>query len=600
MLHFIFTERLHVLLNGNGRTSWLQKPCLFCVAVMLPFFGLTQLVEVSDALMIQTDHTGGYLGTGLSFADFNGDGKDDLSFGHHNGLLRFYEGTGMGFEEIELQLEFPAVESKAILWADIDNDGDQDLLVTCRLAPNKIYINQGDLTMLDVSASCGIAQDNRRSFGACYGDYDNDGLLDVFIANYSYSSDLPGNELYRNLGGGLFEDVTAQMGLGGSMLQCFQGQWMDHDRDGTLDLHVIRDREIYSNLFYENGALNGEGVFQEIASEIGLDVGINCMSTSPCDFDRDGDLDLFLSGGIEGNVFFENNGEGAYFLNDNPDVIMNETCWAASWMDVDCNGWEDLHVTTGIAAFTDYPSVLFQYPNAYDALFMNEMGELSEEEGTLDIASSLGFSTATGDLNQDGFPDLVSHSIGGTAKVWNGTPNDNNWVKIRPVGITSNRDGVGTKIELWIEGVPFYRETYCGENYLGQNSRWEHFGLGVEMSIDSMQVEWSSGIVDVYYNVMANQSLVITEGETAIQCQGSCLGCTYTVACNYNADAQDDDGSCDFSCWFDENVCANGAVWNASLQQCVENCPSDVDGDGLVNIEDLLLLLLSFATWCPN
>ena len=214
-------------------------------------------------------------------------------------------------------------------------------------------------------------------------------------------------------------------------------------------------------------------------------------------------------------------------LNDNPDVVMNETCWAASWMDVDCNGWEDLHVTTGIAAFTDYPSVLFQYPNAYDALFMNEMGELSEDEARLMRASSLGFSTATGDLNQDGFPDLVSHSIGGTAKVWSGIPNDNGWIKIRPVGTSSNRDGVGTKIELWIEGVPLYRETYCGENYLGQNSRWEHFGLGVETSIDSMQVEWSSGIVDVYYNVMANQSLVITEGETASQCQGSCLGCTY-------------------------------------------------------------------------
>jgi len=184
--------------------------------------------------------------------------------------------------------------------------------------------------------------------------------------------------------------------------------------------------------------------------------------------------------------------------------------------------------------------------------------------------------------------------------VWSGIPNDNGWIKIRPVGTSSNRDGVGTKIELWIEGVPFYRETYCGENYLGQNSRWEHFGLGVETSIDSMQVEWSSGIVDVYYNVMANQSLVITEGETASQCQGSCLGCTYPVACNYDADAQDDDGSCEFSCWFDENVCANGTVWNATLQQCVENCPSDVDGDGVVNIEDLLLLLLSFATWCPN
>lgn len=600
MLHFVSTERFHVLLNGNIGTPLLFKPWLFCVVVIFPLFGVAQLTEVSDALMIQTDHTGGYLGTGVSFADFNGDGKDDLSFGHHNGLLRFYEGTGVGFEELDLQLDFPAVESKGVLWADIDNDGDQDLLVTCRLAPNKIYINQGGLAMLDVSSSCGIAQDNRRSFGACYGDYDNDGLLDLFIANYSYSSDLPGNELYRNLGGGVFEDVTSEMGLGGDWLQSFQGQWMDHDRDGTLDLHVIRDREIYSNLFYENGTLNEEGIFQEIASEIGLDVGINCMSTSPCDFDRDGDLDLFLSGGIEGNVFFENNGLGEYSLIDNPTVVMNNTCWAASWMDVDCNGWQDLHVTTGIASFTDYPSVLFQYPAVYDALFMNGIGGLTEEGGMLDVSSSLGFSTATGDLNQDGFPDLVSHSIGETAKVWSGTPNENGWIKIRPVGTLSNRDGVGTKLELWIDGVPFYRETYCGENYLGQNSRWEHFGLGVETEVDSIEVQWSSGIVDVYYTVSGNQSLVVTEGETAVQCTDGCSGCTYTVACNYNTDALEDDGSCDFSCWFDDNVCANGTVWNAALQQCVENCPSDVDGDGLVNVEDLLLLLLSFATFCPN
>ena len=146
-------------------------------------YAISQLNDVSALYSINTDHTGGYLGTGLSFMDFNSDGKDDLSFGHHAGELKFYAGTGAGFNAVIFDLELPVAESKAIIWVDFDNDDDQDLLVTYRLAPNKIYLNQGDMTFLDVSATCGISQDNRRSFGACFGDFDNDGLLDLFISN---------------------------------------------------------------------------------------------------------------------------------------------------------------------------------------------------------------------------------------------------------------------------------------------------------------------------------------------------------------------------------------------------------------------------------
>jgi hypothetical protein len=243
-------------------------------------YAISQLNDVSALYSINTDHTGGYLGTGLSFMDFNSDGKDDLSFGHHDGELKFYAGTGAGFNAVIFDLELPVAESKAIIWVDFDNDDDQDLLVTYRLAPNKIYLNQGDMTFLDVSATCGISQDNRRSFGACFGDFDNDGLLDLFISNYGYATDVPeGNELYRNLGNGLFEDVTAEFGLGGANLQCFQGQWMDIDRDGWLDLHVIRDRFIYPNLVYRNLGGQGMDLFEEVAPEIGMDVAIDRKST---------------------------------------------------------------------------------------------------------------------------------------------------------------------------------------------------------------------------------------------------------------------------------------------------------------------------------
>ncbi|MFZ8837019.1 MAG: FG-GAP repeat domain-containing protein, partial [Flavobacteriales bacterium] len=282
----------------NWRLLLISAPLLFCQPVV------SQLVIDNGVAGLETDHTGGYLGTGMSFADFNGDGIDDLSFGHHNGELKFYQGTGNGFTVLDLDLSTPESQSKGIVWADVDNDGDQDLFVAFRLAPNKLWINQGDMVMLDVSETCGIAQDDRRSFGPAFGDFDRDGLLDLFVANYGYAVDVPqGNELYRNLGNGEFEDVTEAMGMGGDNLQSFQGNWMDIDRDGWLDLYVIRDRFIYPNLFYHNlGAEMGEASFEEEAEIRGLDIAINCMSSSPHDFDRDGDLDVFVSGGLEGNV----------------------------------------------------------------------------------------------------------------------------------------------------------------------------------------------------------------------------------------------------------------------------------------------------------
>ena len=105
----------------------------------------------------------------MSFADFNGDGIDDLRrLATTDGDLNFYIGENNSFVPIDLNLETPNAESKGLLWADIDNDGDQDLFTSFRMAPNKLWINQGDMVMVDVSATCGIAQDNRRSFGPAF------------------------------------------------------------------------------------------------------------------------------------------------------------------------------------------------------------------------------------------------------------------------------------------------------------------------------------------------------------------------------------------------------------------------------------------------
>ena len=570
-------------------TAWLLLYSLAAVAQL----------EEDDAMMgVLTDHTGGYLGTGVSFADFNGDGKDDLSFGHHEGDLRFYVSTDGGFEELDLGLITPEVQSKGLLWADIDNDGDQDLFAAFRLAPNKLWINEGDMNMVDVSETSGIAQDNRRSFGPAFGDFDRDGRIDLFVSNYGYGVDIPqGNELYRNLGDGTFEEVSVDLGMGGANLQSFQAQWVDVDRDGWLDLNVIRDRFIYPNLFYMNNGSSGEVTFEESAESMGLDVAINCMSTCAHDYDRDGDIDFFLSGGLEGNVFLQNDGSGNFTDITTESLAMNEICWAGQWIDVDSDGWEELHVATSIAVYVDYPAIIYQFNQEPDELFTNNQGTL-EETGTLfQSVTSLGYSTAIGDYNDDGFVDLVSHHIGPTPEFRTSTPNENNWLKVRLEGTESNRDAIGSKIEIWRGGNYWYRETYCGEGYLSQNSRWEHFGLGSATEVDSVTIHWPNGLVETWQETEANQNLLLIEGTAP--CQDSCSGCTYSNACNFNTSATIDDGTCDFSCFFDEFICGQGSIWNANTAQCEVSCLGDLNNNGTIDVDDLLVFLSVFASVCP-
>jgi hypothetical protein len=570
-------------------TAWLLLYSLAAVAQL----------EEDDAMMgVLTDHTGGYLGTGVSFADFNGDGKDDLSFGHHEGDLRFYVSTDGGFEELDLGLITPEVQSKGLLWADIDNDGDQDLFAAFRLAPNKLWINEGDMNMVDVSETSGIAQDNRRSFGPAFGDFDRDGRIDLFVSNYGYGVDIPqGNELYRNLGDGTFEEVSVDLGMGGANLQSFQAQWVDVDRDGWLDLNVIRDRFIYPNLFYMNNGSSGEVTFEESAESMGLDVAINCMSTCAHDYDRDGDIDFFLSGGLEGNIFLQNDGSGNFTDITTESLAMNQICWAGQWIDVDSDGWEELHVATSIAVYVDYPAIIYQFNQEPDELFTNNQGTL-EETGTLfQSVTSLGYSTAIGDYNDDGFVDLVSHHIGPTPEFRTSTPNENNWLKVRLEGTESNRDAIGSKIEIWRGGNYWYRETYCGEGYLSQNSRWEHFGLGSATEVDSVTIHWPNGLVETWQETEANQNILLTEGTAP--CQDSCSGCTYSNACNFNTSATIDDGTCDFSCFFDEVICGQGSIWNQNTAQCEVSCFGDLNNNGTIDVEDLLVFLSAFASVCP-
>ena len=556
----------------------------FCISSILLFnFSVSaQFVDVSNGLLLVTDHTGGFLGTGVSFADFNGDNVDDLTFGHHNGQIRFYQGDGAGFQEVSLNIDNEGSETKSVLWADIDNDGDQDFLITNRNASNKIWLNEGNTQFLDVSSSCGISTSpNTKSYGASFGDYDNDGYLDLYICNYHTDIINIQNELYHNNGDGTFTDVTMTSGVGNGLSQTFQSTWIDIDNDSFLDLHIINDRVQCPNAFYHN---NGDGTFTDMASDWGVDIGVYAMSSTFGDCDRDGDMDLYVTNGTDGNYLFFNDithGNGFIDVTDIEGVQVNQLCWGACFIDHENDRWTDLYVATGIAVFSDYPTV-FDIMGVQPNAFFSSSGSPPMQNVSTETPQSeqYTFSIAKGDYNNDGFPDLVSHQVGLYASMISATPNENHFLKVMPQGTIVNRDAIGAEVMVYhsdgqntgINEVEL-DVVFCGDKYLSQNSRFLQFGLGSSTQVDSVVVQWPGGEEESFIGLSIDESVVLIEGASNQYCP--------------NPSA----------------FCGSGTIWDEGTQTCVsveqeDQCPADVNNDGYTAILDLLIVLNQFGTFC--
>ena len=541
-----------------------------------------QFVNASNDLQLFTDHTGGYLGSGLSFADFNGDDIDDLTFGHHAGQIRYYQGDGVGFEEIQLNIDNGVNESKSVLWADIDNDGDQDLLITNRNASNRLWMNSGNMQFTDVTSSCGISTSSiSRSYGASFGDYDNDGFIDLYICNYHTDVINIKNELYHNNGDGTFTDVTVSSGVGNGLQQSFQSTWIDIDKDRFLDLYVINDRLDYPNSFYLN---NGDGTFVDMGPVWGADLEIYAMSSTFADYDCDGDMDLYVTNGSAGNVLLSNNlNQGMGFVNvtSSLGVEVNQLCWGACFIDHLNDSWLDLYVGTGFSVYTDYPNIFEEYPALSNAFFT------SNGTGSLDVSSELSeelqhtFAMSTGDFNNDGFPDLVSHQVGLNASVISAIPNENHYLKVRPQGTTVNRDAIGSEVYVYHSSAENTEVNavkvdvvFCGDKYLSQNSRHLQFGLGSSTQVDSVVIQWPGGFPETFLGISIDSSVVLVEGASIQDCPNP------------------------------SSFCGSGTIWDEATQTCVsfqeDLCPTDVNNDGFTSIQDLLELLGQFGTFCPT
>lgn len=539
---------------------------LVCVSPLLSSTAI-QFVDVTEEAGISFRHINGAegayhlpetLGAGGAFFDVDSDGNLDLYLVNSGyweesaadeTLSALYRNNGDGtFTDITTTAGVGnrGNYGQGAACADYDNDGDVDLYVT-NFGANVLYRNNGDGTFTDSTASAGVG-DPGWSSSACFLDYNLDGHLDLFVVNYLvYSLDVPylpcGEEdgtqtychpslfegapdtLYHNNGDGTFTDVSKESGVGG-VGGLFHGKGLgvvsaDFNNDGAPDLYIAND-DTRNDFFYNNG----DGTFSEISLLAGCAYSFNGvaqagMGVAAGDYNGDGLQDIFVTNlSYETNALYRNNGDGTF-----TDVIYEAHLGKESYLfvgfgtgffDADNDGWLDLFVANGhiIDNIEDTHDILtYRQP---DQMFRNQgdgtFQEVSSHAGAYFQSPAVSRGALFGDYDNDGDIDmLVTQSNGPITLLRNETGTQHNWIRIKTVGVISNRDGIGTRVTLTAGGHTQIQEINPGASYLSSHDERLHFGLGTNVTVNRLEVRWQSGVVQVFENLPTNQEHVISE-----------------------------------------------------------------------------------------
>jgi PKD repeat protein len=432
---------------------------------------------------------------GSSWGDYDDDGDPDLFVANFNTNNFLFTNNGDGtFTKINTGgIVSDGGTSSAGTWGDYDNDSDLDLFVTNGAGEdNFLYSNNGDGTFTRITNGV-VVTDAGDSRGASWADFDNDGDLDLFVANNSGEN----NFLYRNEGEGLFTRITdgPVVSDGGFSNGC---AWSDYDNDGDLDLFVANSGD---NFLYTN---NGDGTFTKVTTGQIVDDGRNSWGASWGDFDNDGDFDLFVANHFRTNNALYRN-DGSVFTPITEGEIVNDggNSSGSSWIDFDNDGDLDLFVANRFRKN-------FLYENSGDGSF----AKMLREDLVNDKSSTQGVAWADFDLDGDSDVFLANSNFQNNAFFVN-LSSKNRWLAIQTIGTISNKSAIGTKIRakaiIGGEAVWQVQEISGQTGYLGQNSLIVEFGLGDATVVDSLQLEWPSGVVQVLTGVATNQFLTVVE-----------------------------------------------------------------------------------------
>ena len=492
---------------------------------------------------------------------------------------------------------------------DYDGDGFLDIyLVNGAAIPslkkdspaywNRLFHNNHDGTFTDVTQIAGVAGEGY-GMGVAVGDYDNDGLPDLFLANVT------GNQLLHNNGNGTFTDVTAQAGLSGALLEgkkmwSVGGGWFDYNNDGLLDLFVVNyckwevNRDPFCTMKYGVRAYchpryyaplhntlyrnNGDGTFTDVSKDTGISLLFGKgMSVSFADYDGDGFMDAFVANdttrnfllhniggkrfeevGIESGVAFSQQGSalssmGSDFRDVNNDGLpdiwhtavdgesfplymddgggifadmttysgLEKTILMSGWgngiLDFDNDGWKDLfvarsNVMDNVAEWI--PGRAYPEPNTiFRNLGNGKFEDVSSTAGADFQAPAAHRGVAFGDIDNDGRMDAVVTLLGGNVKLFhNISETSNHWILLKLVGTKSNRMGIGAQIRITTEdGHSQWNHVTTAVGYASSSDSRVHFGLGSNRRIVELNIRWPSGIKQILRNVAVDSILTVAE-----------------------------------------------------------------------------------------
>jgi hypothetical protein len=477
-----------------------KKNFLFCILLLLFLFNYLQaqrdiyFTDITDTAGVGDEtHS-----PSCAMADFNNDSLLDIYLCIKNIPNKLYENIdGTNFQNIapSANVDDPST-SMDCSFADINNDGWIDLFVSNEFDSSRVYLNNGNGTYTDITASSGIYTYGL-SHSPSFSDIDGDGDLDLYITNaegYCW--------MFINNGDNSFTDSSYWCGTQGmgETFSCFFG---DINNDLVDDLYIV-SRGSLRNVMYMG---MGNGQFIDTTSWSGTQCGNSAGQSSLLfDYDNDGDLDLYVvNGTFDPDSLYENTGNGQ-FINITPHALISDSSYGRS------------------ASCGDFNNDGFQ-----DIIVLNAWGKISVYQnngnGTFtDVASTSGLvyqedpaGGAVGDIDNDGDLDLYITNITGKNRLYRNMCDDQNYLKVKLVGTLSNRFGIGSKIEILNQNDSLisFREMHIGKSRLAMNPPVAHFGIPYGQ-IYSVRVTFPSGIIVDSSNITAEQTITIYETETAI------------------------------------------------------------------------------------
>jgi hypothetical protein len=490
-------------------------------------------------------------GSGIAFLDYDNDGFLDIFVvSGPGGSNRLYHNDQKG-HFVDVTEEMGLIHSgwgQGVCVGDYDNDGFVDLFVTY-WGQNALYHNRGGHHFDDVTVQAGLVQDRHRyNTGCAFLDYNRDGYLDLFVANYLQfsfaTSPKPGqnpycwyrgvpvacgprglpfdaNLLYRNRGDGTFEDVSKASGIASPAQNYSLGVVIgDFNNDGWPDIYVACDRTpslLYIN--QHNGTFSEEALFRGVALD---DQGnaLSGMGVAAADYDGDGWIDVFRTDFSDERVsLYRNQGEGVFNETTLAAGLANSTRyvgWGTGFVDIDNDTWPDLFWVSGhvfpeverLKTDVHYKDHAILYRNLGNGQF----SDITSRAGPAFSERHSARGAAFGDFDNDGSVEIVVNNQNEPPSLLKlaGKPHGN-WIIIRLEGTQSNRSAIGARLKLTTGTRVQTDEVRSGGSYLSQSDLRVRFGLGNAASIDRLEIDWPSGIREIKTSLPVNEVVSFRE-----------------------------------------------------------------------------------------